>query len=1161
MKPRFPTVRWLWLSLWLALVFPGSAQVWINELLFNPPSGDTTNEYVELRGAPNLALPAGTYLVSLEGDAAENPGLVQNVFDVSGRALGQNGFLVLLQKFHRYKPNPLSTVVTNADNDGGWGTGSSSTVRHTGESGQIEIENASCTFLLIQAASEPTVGTTDADADNDGDLDGPALAWTILDSVGILDPDGPGDFAYGQINFRRDSSPGAGAGVPDGATLVMIPFTPGYVARNGNTTDWVGTNWVASDNLLARPPNWMLGGNSLVAINTFPAKRAKAPLNHVGGPNFKAPALPSVLVRHSGASTQVREGTLSDSYLLQLSLRPTGTVSVQIEVDLPVQVSLDGKTYANAATVTLASTGARKVFVRALDDAAAGPAQSSTLISHSISSSLDSRFPTDLRVLSLPVTILDTNVVVLSEAKINPPGTDSPFEFVEITGPPDTMVTNLYLVSVQGNDSIEPGRADVVVNLAGERFGTNGLLVLAAAGHPYTFASATTVMLVPQFGNSGGTLDNGSVSLLLVGSQTPISEGADLDSRDNGTLDGLPAGAFVVDAIGWTDGGSSDEVYGDVDLTQDGFTPDAASRFKGNLTPRSATAWFVGDLAGTAGSSLDYSSGNTSSNLPPGSVLTPGVIYQIGPDLAPAPLPALSGVLGDPDNETVTFTVSDKDTPLNLLTIAATSTNQTVVPDSNLSLTPISPGKWKLAIEPVGVGYSEIKIRVTDGFHVRNGFVEYGASPAGRPTTQWHTSVSDASTAMPIDDDWMFIGDDERQVIRIYSRNHSGGPVAGKDFNSVLHIVDFYDDGSPKEVDIEASTRVGNRIYWLGSHSHAFNATERTNRARLFATDLTGSGTNAQLKVIGHYDYLKLDLIEWDSNNRHGKGAHYYGIAASASIGKDPKEPDGSGFNFEGLAMAPGPNNATNAYACFRAPLAPAFGDAARSKALIIPVLNFGKLATQRLRPGSAQFGAPIELNLGGRAIRSIEGIGGTNYLIVAGPPGAGANLPPPGNFKLFTWSGQPADAPVEHDANLSGLNAEGIVEVFPGVWNAETEFQIVSDNGTNQFYGDDIQAKFLEDEGKPREFKKFRVDSVALGNPVASAPVIRAVAASDTTMTVSWFSTEGTAYRVQAKPGLVAEWTDVSEDVMATDAVARASVPWRKDTQGFFRVVAAPAK
>jgi hypothetical protein len=403
----------------------------------------------------------------------------------------------------------------------------------------------------------------------------------------------------------------------------------------------------------------------------------------------------------------------------------------------------------------------------------------------------------------------------------------------------------------------------------------------------------------------------------------------------------------------------------------------------------------------------------------------------------------------------------------------------------------------------------------------------------------------------------MFVGDDENQVVRIYSRTRSGGPVGGKDFSSALQLIDFYDDGTPKEVDIEGSTRVGNRIYWLGSQSHAFDATPRTNRTRLFATDVSGSGTNSRLTFLAHYDFLKTDLLAWDANNGHGKGAGYYGLSASADEGTDPKAPDGSGFNLEGLCMAPGPNNTTNAYIAFRAPLIPPTGIEARSKALLIPVLNFGKIAAHRSGPGSARFGPPVELNLGGRGVRSIEGVGGTNYLIVAGPPGAGDNLPPPANFKLFTWTGQPTDAPVEHDADLTGMNAEGIVEVFPGAWTPTTEFEILSDNGTNRFYGDDIQAKFLEAEGKPREFKKFRVDTVALGNAVDSAPLIRAAAIADGEMSVSWFSTEGTTYRVQAKPGLVADWADVAGDVTATNAVTRKNVPCQGDTQCFFRVIA----
>lgn len=1152
-----------WVGLWLlgASVCTARAELFINEILFNPPSGDTTNEFVELRGTPNLIISEGTYLVSVEGDGGNNPGTIQNTFDLSGRRVGQNGFLLLLQKFHRYKPNPLSTVVTNSDNGEGWGSGSSSSLKHRGEGGQVEIENASCTFFLIQTLVEPVIGD-DIDSDNDGGADGVFTNWFVLDSVGALDNSGTGDIAYGRINFRSDKPPGDGATVPSGTIIVPVPFTPGYVGRNGNTTDGEGTNWVASDGLLGKPPSFFLGGNSsTTGTNTFPYKRSKAALNHLGGPNFKAPVIPSVILRESKTNTVVSESGLKDSYTLNLSLRATGAVTIQIEAELPVQVSTNGgKTYGSTGILTLTTTSAKKVLVRAVDDGDAGPSQQTALITHTVIHSLDPRYPTNTIILPVAVTVLDTNVVLLSEAKLNPPGEDAPFEFVELRGPPGKVMANLYLVSIQGSDSGNPGQAEFVVPLNGERFGTNGLLIVAAPGHPYDFSPGTTVLLVPRLANVGGVFGNGSVSLLLLGAREPIVEGTDLDNGNNGTLEGLPFGAFIVDAIAWfrNNKGSGDEIYGGVDLSQNGFTPDAASRFPGNLAPRSASAWFVGNLAGSAGGSLDYDPVNISTNLPIGSVMTPGVINNKAPSITPARLAPLSGIIGDPENETATFTVSDEDSPAASLVVTASSTNQAVVPNANLSLTNIAPGKWTLAIDPVGVGYSEIQIRVSDGVYSRIGFLEYAASAQGRPGGKWHTGVSDASTAIAIDANWMFVGDDENQVLRIFSRTRSGGPVGGKDFSPLLNLIDFYDDGSPKEVDIEGSTRVGNRIYWLGSLSHAFDATERTNRARIFATDVSGSGTNTQLKLLAHYDFLKLDLLAWDANNQHGKGANYYGLTDSASIGVDPKSPDGSGFNLEGLCMAPGPNNTTNAYIAFRAPLVPPTGVDARTKALLIPVLNFGKITTKQSGPGSARFGPPIELNLGGRGVRSIEGVGGTNYLIVAGPPGAGDNLPPPGNFKLFTWTGQLTNQPQERAADLSGMNPEGIVEVPPGVWTATNLFQILSDNGTNVYYGDDIQAKHLEAQGKPREFKKFRLDTIALGD-VAPSTAIRFVAASEAGVIVNWFSTAGATYRLQMKPALNADWSDAPGDVTATDATASKTVAPVPNSQCFFRVIAVP--
>ena len=56
--------RWNAVCLGIAVVgfttFAAHAELVINEILFNPPT-DVPNEYIELRGTPNLILPAGTH--------------------------------------------------------------------------------------------------------------------------------------------------------------------------------------------------------------------------------------------------------------------------------------------------------------------------------------------------------------------------------------------------------------------------------------------------------------------------------------------------------------------------------------------------------------------------------------------------------------------------------------------------------------------------------------------------------------------------------------------------------------------------------------------------------------------------------------------------------------------------------------------------------------------------------------------------------------------------------------------------------------------------------------------------------------------------------------------------------------------------------------------
>ena len=298
---------------------------------------------------------------------------------------------------------------------------------------------------------------------------------------------------------------------------------------------------------------------------------------------------------------------------------------------------------------------------------------------------------------------------------------------------------------------------------------------------------------------------------------------------------------------------------------------------------------------------------------------------------------------------------------------------------------------------------------------------------------------------------------------------------------------------------------------------------------------------------MGRYDFLKLDLINWDQNNGHGKGANYYGLAASTAAGVNSKTPEG--FNLEGLSMAPG--SAMAAYIGLRAPIVP---PANRTYALIVPVLNFATLAAGTGPPGSAVFGNPIELDLYGRGIRSLEGQG-TNFLIVAGPPGD--NFPPGlHKFQLYTWTGHPAEAPQMRAADLAGLNPEGIVELPPAPWTADTQVQLLSDCGTKDWYGDGTQAKHLTELA----FKKFRSDWVTFGPVIQPPPVVTSIQYTSGGVVLEWRALKNLRYRVQYKATLSQPaWTDLPGDVLAAGPYALKADASALGGQRFYQVIIAP--
>lgn len=324
---------------------------------------------------------------------------------------------------------------------------------------------------------------------------------------------------------------------------------------------------------------------------------------------------------------------------------------------------------------------------------------------------------------------------------------------------------------------------------------------------------------------------------------------------------------------------------------------------------------------------------------------------------------------------------------------------------------------------------------------------------------------SDASTAIALPDGYMLVADDEANVLRVYPR---AGGAAVKVWSYELE-----GPGLTKELDLEAGTRVGDTLYFTGSNSNKKDGAGALDRSHLFAVKVSGTGAATSFGYVGQFSLLESQLVAWDAGNLHGLGANRFGFAASAGAGVVPERVDG--FSIEGMAAAPGDSAL---WLGFRAPQT---GSTARTQALIVPLTNHAALVAGT--ETQASFGAPIELELGGRGIRSIDRGADGRYLIVAGPAGPASPLVER-NFALFAWSGRAGEAPVELSNDLDALrNATGgsfeaAVEV-PGPVAAGTEVQLLLDNGDTVWPGQNAPSKDL-----PPAEQKFEGFVMQLGQP-----------------------------------------------------------------------------
>ena len=334
------------------------------------------------------------------------------------------------------------------------------------------------------------------------------------------------------------------------------------------------------------------------------------------------------------------------------------------------------------------------------------------------------------------------------------------------------------------------------------------------------------------------------------------------------------------------------------------------------------------------------------------------------------------------------------------------------------------------------------------------------------------SGICDASAAVALGpDDAFVVADDEDEVLRsksndkivplpfrVYRLSRPGSPVfvgtlPGEALEPTL--------GTKGELDLEGSARVGDLIYWIGSHSAGSNGKEAPNRRRLFAVQLNWQANRLEVVPVGRpYKTLLADLFKDPRYDQFR--LEEASKADSKKVPEDDPNDKGKddsigGLSIEGLAA----NSEGELLIGFRNPLQD-------GKALVATLKN-----PQEVIAGKpARFSAPIQLALNGMGIRSMELIQGQIY-IVAGPAGDpklnAAGTGPLKPHVLYRWSGRGGDQPVAMtNADLGGSFPEALFAMNSRIYH-------LSDDGKVLMNGQACG------ELKRTEDRKFRAFSLPL--------------------------------------------------------------------------------
>lgn len=268
--------------------------------------------------------------------------------------------------------------------------------------------------------------------------------------------------------------------------------------------------------------------------------------------------------------------------------------------------------------------------------------------------------------------------------------------------------------------------------------------------------------------------------------------------------------------------------------------------------------------------------------------------------------------------------------------------------------------------------------------------------------------ICDGSAAVNSGDDTILVAYDELNTLFAFAKS-GGMPLARADLATLLHL------DTSDEIDIEAATLSGERIWWLGSHGLDSGGNDAPNRRMLFATNVPSQDLGDLQLIAGPVDLTDILLSSPEVAQ----------ILTDTARKRPPKE---GGISIEGLAASAHGGLLLG----LRSPLSDA--DGMSGKALLVNISPRGEtFEVQQVRL----------LDLGNRGVRSIIN-SSSGYQIIAGRVASG------GEFVLYAWSGD--STPPHPTVRLEGLNAEGLVDL-------DSHWLVLSDDGKMKRVDDEADA------------------------------------------------------------------------------------------------------